>query len=213
MVAGFDQIDPIDLDLDRWRQAGVTALDALEAAQTDPGSPLFGALDLSRLAVVGHSYGGSTTLSLAATDPRVKVAVALTPGCEWSHREALLQRVAQIRVPTLIVGGEIDPFAPVRFYARALFDQVQAGERLYVELARTEHTAVSDYALVYPWFNLPSGGWVLTMPAAKVRRLSRNYANAWLEHHLGVRADTQGYVDGQTAAAELAAGDLSRVQR
>ena len=213
VVAAFDQIDTYELDLELWRRAAASALDALTAAAADPQSPLFGALDLDRLAVMGHSYGGSTTLALAATDPRVKVAVALTPGCDRRYRDQLLELAGRVRVPTLIVGGEFDPVTPVRLFARPAFELLPASERLYVELARTEHVALTDYDFGYYVFRVRYGGWVRTMRAEQVRLLSRSYANAWIEHHLGVRTDTQGYVDGQAAAADEHAGNLSRYRR
>ena len=44
-----------------------------------PSSPFFGAVDGSRVAMTGHSFGGLTTFLVAAQDPRVSVAVAMAP--------------------------------------------------------------------------------------------------------------------------------------
>ena len=212
-VAAFRQVMPFELDLARWYQGAQTSLAALTHAGRDPSSPLFGLLDFDRLVTMGHSYGGSTSLLLAATDPRVKVAVALAPGCQPFSRPLLMRMVNQVRVPTLIVGAEFDFVVPVRDYARPMADQLPAAETLYVELAAAEHLCVTERNLVYYMYSLRLRRWIRTMPASLARVVSRNYANAWIEHHLGIRADTQGFVDGTQAAADEAAGILSRYRR
>jgi dienelactone hydrolase len=54
-------------------------LDQIVAAGQDPSSPFFGAVDGSRVAMTGHSFGGLTTFLVASQDPRVSVAVAMAP--------------------------------------------------------------------------------------------------------------------------------------
>jgi len=211
-VANFDQIDRYDLDLSHWERAGKTAIDGLFAAAANPNSPLFGLLDLSKLAVMGHSYGGSTTTCLAASDRRVKVAVALTPGCqEGEWRTLLLQRASQVRIPMLVVGAQFDPIVRASRFARPAFNTLNTPQRLYVEIARAEHLTVTDYDIGYWQFTpLRFPFWSRTRAPQEVRTVSRRYATAWLEHHLGVRADSQGLVDGTRAAQDAASGSLSR---
>ena len=43
-----------------------------------------------------------------------------------------------------------------------------------------------------------------------MRAVSRRYATGWIEHYLGVRADSLGLVDGSRAAQDEASGSLSR---
>lgn len=212
-VANFDQIDRFEGDLRLWEQAGKTAIDGLVAAAANPNSPLFGLLDLSQLAVMGHSYGGSTTTCLAASDPRVKVAVALTPGCqEGRSRTHLLQRATQVEIPILVIGAEFDPIVRASRFARPAFNSLRsAREKLYVEIARAEHLTVTDYDIGYwQWTPLRFPRWTRTRAPNEVRAVSRRYATGWIEHHLGIRADTLGLVDGSRAAQDAASRSLSR---
>jgi hypothetical protein len=65
-------------------QAGVWLADArfvldelVKANGSDPQGELQGHLDLTRVAMFGHSFGGSTAIGLAATDTRTKAAINL----------------------------------------------------------------------------------------------------------------------------------------
>ena len=44
---------------------------------SQPGEGLWGMLDLQRIGIFGHSFGGATSIMAAATDPRIKASVAL----------------------------------------------------------------------------------------------------------------------------------------
>lgn len=65
------------------------AIDELTRANADSKSPLHGRLDLSRIGVAGHSYGGFTTMAIAGqafgprrsremADPRVKAVIQMS---------------------------------------------------------------------------------------------------------------------------------------
>lgn len=213
-VALFDNVDRFELDLEQWIVGARRALDALEQAAADPASPLFGELDLARLAVMGHSYGGSTTIALAALDARVKVAVALTPGAERRNHERLMALAAQDRVPTLVVGAELDPVVTPWVWALPAFRRLPAATpRLYVEIAGGEHVNVCDVD-VWFWVWRPlSMRFQRTASPEQQRELSRRYATAWLEHHLGITPDQGGWTDGSAAAADFQAELLSRYAR
>lgn len=206
-VAMFDQVDRFELDLDQWKAGGHTAIDALERATNDPTSPLYGQLDLSKLGVLGHSYGGATTIALAATDPRVKAAVALTPGVDRRETSKLMTYAEQVTLPLQVLGAEFDPIVPVWRFPRPAFERVSSQQRLYVEVARGEHNNFTDldFAFYAPTFV----GWRRTISPEEQRRISRGWSTSWLEHHLGQRAWPE-WVDGRRAQASFADGELSR---
>lgn len=182
-AALFDQYARGSTNLSGWVAAGRFAITALERADADPRSGVFGELDLARLGVIGHSYGGMTTIGLAATDPRVKAAVALAPGA--ALRPQLLQYAATIRsTPLLVVTGRWDWLAVPGTFGRPAYDAVQHRDKLYVQLSGVAHM-----------------GFVGDGPAA-----ARRYANPWFDRWLQGAADDQGWTDGRRARQD---GDLS----
>ncbi|MFC9786568.1 hypothetical protein [Rhodococcus sp. NPDC127528] len=74
-----------------------------DLANTDPASPLFGRIDTTRIAAVGHSAGGQGALNMAA-NPRVTSTLAIQPGP--------LTLPPLVRSQTLVVGGDRDWIVP-----------------------------------------------------------------------------------------------------
>lgn len=208
-VAVFHQINRLELRLDKWVVGGQNALDAVFLAAADPTSPVYGQLDLTRFGLLGHSYGGATSICLGATDPRVKTVVALAPGCSpGPSRDLFLQRSAQQRVPTLVFGCELDPIVPVEQFAWPAFQAMPGTSRLYVELSRAEHNNFMDIGpFAFAVFQPLQRRFRVTLSPSKHKRISRNYATAWLERYLNVQADAQGWTDG-TQAREGARRDV-----
>src|SRR4029077_3276345 len=77
----------------------IFVLDQILAAGQTSGSPFFGAVDGTRVAMTGHSFGGLTTFLVNAQEPRVKVAVAMAPATPANGKFTL---------PSLIMDGTID---------------------------------------------------------------------------------------------------------
>jgi alpha/beta superfamily hydrolase len=91
------------------RASGLSeAVNALAAENVRAGSPLFGKLLTDSMAVAGHSFGGAGALMLAdaRSNPRVKVAFGISsvPNGQMTF--------PNIVAPTLIIGGQGDPFSP-----------------------------------------------------------------------------------------------------
>ncbi|MBL4847254.1 MAG: dienelactone hydrolase family protein [Planctomycetes bacterium] len=200
-VAIFNQVNRLDVRLDRWVIGATNAVDAVFAAANDPTSPVYGQLDLTRFGLVGHSYGGATSIVLGATDPRVKTVVALAPGAnEGANRQLFLRHAAQQRVPILVIGCEFDPIVPARRFAWPAFQAMPAANRLYVEIARAEHNNFMDFGRYGFWvFHPLTRRFAFTLRPREQKRISRNYTNAWVDHYLGGKPDTSGWIDGRKA--------------
>ena len=90
-------------------------------------------IDASRLAVAGHSMGGGGTPG-GGRRPAVpagrRPARALEPDKTWS----------EVRVPTLIIGGESDTVAPVASHSEPFYNSIPASsEKAYLELNNASH--------------------------------------------------------------------------
>jgi dienelactone hydrolase len=107
-------------------------------------------LDVTRLAVMGHSMGGGGTIEASAANPALKAAVPLTP---WDAKKDW----SGVRVPTLIFGAENDTTAPPDKHAKVFYDSMTSTpEKAYLELAGVDHRApvyenatIGEYAVAW----------------------------------------------------------------
>jgi dienelactone hydrolase len=58
-----------------WTTDASLVLDKLEELDRTPGQPFFERLDLTRIGMLGWSFGGATSLQMSKDDPRVKAAM------------------------------------------------------------------------------------------------------------------------------------------
>jgi predicted dienelactone hydrolase len=90
-------------------------------------------IDSSRLAVSGHSMGGGGSLEAASSRPSLQAAVPLAP---WNTDKTW----SELRVPTLIVGGESDSIASVSSHSIPFYNSIPASaEKAYLELNNASH--------------------------------------------------------------------------
>lgn len=204
----------IELNPDVWQKDVKANLDAVEAANADPKSPLHGKLDMDRVGVVGHSLGGATAIALGAADPRVKAVVALAPGTEILRVGQLMNHAQKVEKPLLVLGAEHDYTALSDVYGRRAFDKAGSSDRLFVELAGANH---NNFASAPWWMNLlnvsdmPSwffGGMSADTQLAETKR----YTTAWLSRYLDGAADPAGLTDGRAARADMERGLVTRVE-
>ncbi|MEU8068766.1 MULTISPECIES: alpha/beta hydrolase [unclassified Micromonospora] len=127
VVIGIETITRLDQPDSRGRQL-LAALDYLTQR-----SSVRGRIDTSRLAVAGHSMGGGGSLEAAAARPSLQAAVPLAP---WN----LDKTWSDVRVPTLIIGGETDSVAPVATHSIPFYNSIpSSSEKAYLELDGASH--------------------------------------------------------------------------
>lgn len=127
VVIGIETNSIFDQPDSRGRQL-LAALDYLVGQ-----SSVRGRIDASRLAVAGHSMGGGGSLEAAVSRPSLQAAVPLAP---WN----LDKTWGDVRVPTLIVGGETDSIAPVWSHSEPFYESIPASsEKAYLELNLENH--------------------------------------------------------------------------
>ncbi|MFG2012435.1 alpha/beta hydrolase family protein [Micromonospora sp. NPDC048868] len=127
VVIGIETNTRLDQPDSRGRQL-LAALDYLTQR-----SSVRGRIDASRLAVSGHSMGGGGSLEAAVSRPSLQAAVPLAP---WN----LDKTWSDVRVPTLIIGGESDSVAPVSSHSEPFYNSIPASsEKAYLELNGASH--------------------------------------------------------------------------
>jgi predicted dienelactone hydrolase len=144
---------------------------------------LLGALDLTRIGMLGHSDGGATTGAVMHVDPRVSAGVNLD-GTFWTPDAA-----AGSDRPMLLFGSEVhrrddDP-------TWATFWTSQRGPKLQLNLIGSAHETFHDLALM-----LPKAAPTLGIPPDTVTRvvgtingerataIVRAYVNAYFDRYL-----------------------------
>ncbi|MGC5330247.1 alpha/beta hydrolase family protein [Micromonospora sp. DT62] len=127
VVIGIETNTRLDQPDSRGRQL-LAALDYLTQR-----SSVRSRVDASRLAVSGHSMGGGGSLEAAVSRPSLQAAVPLAP---WN----LDKSWSDVRVPTLIIGGESDSVAPVSSHSEPFYNSIPASsEKAYLELNGASH--------------------------------------------------------------------------
>ncbi len=141
-VAAGHTEEPLAMAVDRSRDVSAV-IDALTDA-TCSSAPL---IRPDQIAVVGYSYGGLTSilssigLSPAPADPRVRVSVGIAATTAPLPRAML----AQIPVPTLLLGGGRDPVVTLGENAdRAFTDLTASHPRLVVAVADATHNTFTE---------------------------------------------------------------------
>lgn len=73
---------------------------------------LRGMLDISRMGLIGHSFGGVTSLYLLEEDERFRAAVAMAPGASAVHRQRMINGLDQLAAPMMVMLGGQDIETP-----------------------------------------------------------------------------------------------------
>jgi predicted dienelactone hydrolase len=127
VVIGIETNTTADQPASRGRQL-LAALDYLTQR-----SSVRTRIDASRLAVGGHSMGGGGSLEAASSRPSLQAAVPLAP---WNTDKSW----SELRVPTLIIGGESDSIAAVSSHSIPFYNSIPASaEKAYLELNNASH--------------------------------------------------------------------------
>lgn len=124
----------------------VFVLDRLLEENARPESFWYGRIDPSRVGVLGHSFGGLTTLRVLARDARFVAGLALAPVVRPIQEE-----VRSIQQPTMIQVGTLDSLLAD---ARLGYDLL-AAPRMLVEIERMTHSPFSDFCLECTAVSLP----------------------------------------------------------
>ena len=194
----------VQFDVTHWVKDVDSAIDALAAANANPGSTFAGELDMDRFALIGHSYGGATSIGTAAIDTRVKTVVAFAPGTAPTSRAAFLDSAKKVTVPLLVLSAEADVVVPTEQYGHPAWESVVTANKSWLVIKGAEHVNFSDAGFDWKWFTDAGDG---TISGAKQREIASRYATQWVERFLGVVPDPDG--SAETALVEAHHADFT----
>lgn len=144
-------------------------IDELTRLNKAPDGPLSGKLDLARIGIGGHSFGGYTTLAIAGEqfklpiggkhnlgDPRVKAALAMSPPARPGEAAALDAQYGAIKIPTMVMTGTEDkmplpdddpanrriPFDHMSGIEHYLFTLIGGNHMIFSGIGTGEHKAL-----------------------------------------------------------------------
>lgn len=126
----------------------------LEAESDEPDGRLFGVVDMTRLGIVGHSFGGATVLTLAQGDcnfpfcpvPFEKPASLRAIAVYGSHLADLAGDVISIDARGLAIQmmfGDLDSVADP-YDTRRMFEAGRNGAKQLIALKGANHFAITD---------------------------------------------------------------------
>ncbi|MCA9774998.1 MAG: hypothetical protein KC466_21445 [Myxococcales bacterium] len=173
----------------------------LEAEGASAGSPLFGLVDSTERAVMGHSLGAIAVELYAAFAPNdLETAVALAPGPLDGPT------MAMITAPMQIHGGSNDGIVPAA-RARAAYDLVTNAPRELLVIEGANHVSFNDEGSIADIGGPLVGDGTRTVAGKDhAQRLSRRYFTAWLDYFLKGQGEAREYLDGAQAQQDEAEG-------
>ena len=167
----------------------------------DPDDPFFGTLDGIRIGVMGHSFGGFTTLAMASgfqdvpPDLRVRALVPIAPAVGGLSDEQL----ANIERPEIVIGGTADVTVPIDPSSVRAFELPNARPRYRIDVENAGHnsfTNICDFFEVLLGAGVPPGLLEFLLgsadegcapeliPIDEAHRVTSLYAVAFLQRNL-----------------------------
>lgn len=139
--------DTCQFDWDCQEQDGRALYSAVIAQNAATTSPFFGAFDVARIGLAGHSMGGTSIGNLLAANPGYRCAMTLAPATPFGSN------ASAITIPFGIVVGEADNVTPPLGYAQPYYNAVTSHgslKFLYLLDAACDHLNVSGLTPL-PW--------------------------------------------------------------
>ncbi len=172
----------------------IFVLDQILAAGADPSSPFFGAVDGSRIAMTGHSFGGLTTFLVSKLDPRITAAVAMAPATPGNG-------AGMFDIPSLIMLGTADTVVSLPA-ARGAY-AASTAPKLLVEVEHSGHYTFSDGCFAGPDCNPP-----VTLTQSEAHAAALRYIVPFLERYLGGHANAAPLLGPPTGPGFVYQSDL-----
>jgi predicted dienelactone hydrolase len=176
-------------------------IDRMIARSRDRLDPFYRVINPFQIGVAGHSFGGFTTLAMAAghgdfaADPRVRAIFPIAPAA----RILTDAELARIKVPTFVLGGTLDSTTPIEPNSRITFEEPSSRRVYRADIKNATHThfaSICKLAQVLLDLDQPLSfiisvvpGYLETcsagaFPIAEAERIQNLYAVSFFRRHL-----------------------------
>ncbi|WP_328617869.1 alpha/beta hydrolase [Amycolatopsis sp. NBC_00355] len=146
-------------------------------------------IDRSRIAMAGHSAGGTAAITALLTDSRIKAGIDIDGSPNPVPRD--------VSRPFLLL-GRVEQYTPGSGPAASTWEAAWprlTGWKRWILVDGAVHQSFSDIVLLTDEVGIPNGA---TLPGTRGLALTREYTRAFLDLHL--RHRPQPVLDGPTAA-------------
>ena len=150
-------------------------LDQVEKLDAVPGGRFRGRLDLSRIGMLGFSYGGAMAVEMSIRDPRIKAAVDQDGSLCCTARTTGTSRPAMLMHNANTPESDTASHSPRAFMARS------TGPVYDVTIARTHHGHFSDLSLYLYQDVFRDSIWI---DPHRAHRIINAYTQEFFDHHL-----------------------------
>ncbi len=124
--------------------AQLNSLDFIISEGNNPSSPLYGKVDANRVALIGHSQGGRSSVNAAPKDNRVKCVISIA-GSNFDYEAALNSK------PTLFFAGSNDMIVNPEQWLVTAYNSV-TGPAVYACLEGGIHTTCTSDPSKYTYY-------------------------------------------------------------
>ncbi|WP_245719750.1 alpha/beta hydrolase family protein [Paenibacillus tianmuensis] len=209
-VALFDSVKNTESEIESLEQTDKTnevwvndvrfVLDQLEQlAAADPDGRFTGRMDMERLGMLGHSFGGATTVQILLSDPRVRAGINMD-GVLYGERRIPAAGISkpflmisanekdeenELTNPSAISDDQFSALGMTRNEVEnnkeinARFAPVTAGGNYWLKLNGTDHMSFSDNFLISPIME-----WTQGVNARGTHRLVNDFTLDFFNHYL-----------------------------
>ena len=140
-----------------WIADVTYVLDKIEELEKTPGQPYHKRLDLSRIGMMGWSFGGATAVQMSKDDRRVKAVVDQDGQLFGDVSEKGTQRPVMLmhhgnedKPPKPSDAGVMKELMSITRERDRMFLDRSTGDRYEVTIAKTQHGHFSDFLLFFP---------------------------------------------------------------
>jgi dienelactone hydrolase len=188
-----------------WSQDVSFVLNQLERLNATKGSMWNQRLDLARLGIFGHSFGGATAAEVCSLDPRCKAGIDL----DGDPAGSVLQ--TGLVTPFMVIQHDMGSCSDATCRAfqgevQAILRTVPSGEGYHLSIAGTAHFNFTDYAVHAVPLGLRLLGLLGSIDGARGLAITRAYVRAFFDAYLNqmpsllLRGPTSAYPEVRFAS-------------